>query len=464
MQNGHRTEIPTHLLAALKRTRWTVSGKDDQVEPVIAIEPVSERVEQAFRRIMSEIADLAKHPRSDALGDHWHSWAPLAPLERELERTMRRWSPDDRAAVQGFLAYAKRQLETFLEDPHPFGSLRTDAAANGAWITNGITVGRQSERLSRISPGMRDFLQHARTSGGELLAPHPVHQDRSVPKHLEAARLAKRFNCPGWAAQRLQQLFLRYEPDERFVAHYAAEAGRRGFDSVFLELDYYSLHMAAVGASPADALSRPSRLSPYEEGRTELGRYEQPRDPEADEADDETSGGYETVEYHRVHGDRDPEQGEWRHMLQQRIHIATRQALPDTGKEVWRALQARPELPRVQAAIWHEYQLQVLRCMPRTVRWHIEELDRLSAPHALTDFGRVVFERAKAWTSCERKLFWGRYKARKADLLKAAYGDIPFPDVTITDGQVTDLTRRPDGSRNGSQPESSAAPREPAAA
>ena len=425
MSRLDRTQLPPHLLDALTRANGTISGKDQAVEPLIE----RERVPKDVETILTTVRTLAYNAATERV------YALFAGAGALIKQHHEEWSATDRRTAWAFFRYLRSHLLAYLEDPHPFGGSQTDATAWHEWVSNGVQAGRQIERLSQTTQGIRDLLQHSKVASHRLVAPHVVSDDRSVPRHLSVPTLQRQFNCPAWAAQRLQVLFLRYSADVSFVRHYADEAKRRSYDAIFLELDFYSLQMAAVEPDRHDALSRNGHVTSYEEGRTELGRYVRESANESNEGGDDDEGttvedpgyGYEAIEYHPVPSDRDLDKPQYDHPLSRLITSATRETLPSVGKQLHELQKTNGLHPKVAGYLWLLYRIQEERVMCPFMRWAINELDKITSSRVLAKFGQQMHALAKRFTSNERKLFWAKYHTVKAQLAtqQTPFGGLP---------------------------------------
>lgn len=318
----------------------------------------------------------------------------------------------------------KNQLLAYLEDPHPYGAFRYDLADTNAYIANGTLVGRHMERLSRIPQRIRDGLQYMKGSSSALMEPHPVQRDGSVPTHLEAKRLMRQFHCDAYHATCLQHCFLRLDADETIIKQYAHEAKQRGVDSIFLELDMLSLRLEALNCTcdgnpnePCNACYGRENLVPYEEGRTELGRF---ADHDTDEpTDTDWPSTLEPVQYHKVHSDHEQIPADFSHPWIERLRSCARENLPTFFKEAWQAQQAKPWSQALAGAFWLERDIQLLKKAPAFFRWALEQLQRIGSAADLARHSMLMWDHQKTWTSSEKGLFWKAYKERKAILAPA---------------------------------------------
>jgi len=374
----------------------------------------------------------------------------------------------DRTVCAAF-KHLDAELTAYLDDPHPFGPHRYDPVDNDRWIANGVSTGRQLNRLSALPQRVRDTLQYTRRAGDALVEPHPIHEDRSVPPHLEVPRLARQFDCDTMTATALQAFFLRLDADRRLVHQYADESRTRGLPSVFLELDYFSLQLEALAPEPQDALephclcgdtkdthrrttgrcsaigctcSKYEQADPthYQEGRTELGRLAEPDVTFADGTDADTDsfdghdddwpGGYEPVAYHRVHSDREELPDDFTHRWIERLRACPRQQLPRFLQIAYAAQQRQRWPASLAGAFWLEREIQLLRKAPRFFRWAFERMSRARSWPELAHYAKVAWPHEKTWTSSERALFWETYKTRKAALTPTTGNRTPSPPST----------------------------------
>ncbi len=380
-------------------------------------------IKKALDDIDTEIAYLLAHRTPDMLGDEHFSFNPLESFERQLAARIKDWPETDRNTIIAYLKRRKAQLLAYLEDPHPYGPFRYDLAENDAYIANGVLVGQHMERLSQLSQRLRDGLQYMKGSNSALMEPHPVQRDQSIPTHLEVRRLMRQFHCDAYHATCLQHCFLRLDADGTFVRQYAQEAKQRGFDSIFLELDWTSLRLEALNCScdksndpdePCGACHARENFIPvpYEEGRTELGRF---ADHDTDElADTDWPGTLESVQYHKVHSDHERVPRDFSHPWIERLRSCARENLPTFFKEAWQAQQAKPWSQALAGAFWLERDIQLLKKAPAFFRWALEQLQRIGSAADLAKHGILMWDHQKAWTSSEKGLFWEAYKERKA--------------------------------------------------
>ena len=361
--------------------------------------------------------------------------AALAAKERNLTlftevtgeiRTMR-LTKDLRKTVWAYYNTRKQQLLAYVEDPHPYGPFRTDLHDAHAYVANGTVCGTQTERISHLPQAVRDALQYIKGAGNALVEPHPVHEDRSIASYLEVPRLKRQFNCPGWAAVSLQHFFLRLQADAICIQQYAQEAKRRGFESIFLELDWTSLQLEALNPNNRDALCKTT--TSYEEGRTELGRFAGDDTDDTGDSQDDWPGTYEPIAYHKVHSDREPLPREYTHPWLTRLQGCTREHLPSLLKEAWQDQQQHKWNPALAGAFWLEAKIQLLKKAPAFFRWALEQTERITDPAALAQHGKAMWDHQKTWTSSEKKLFWTAYKERKAAL--TPYADRKFATITM---------------------------------
>lgn len=417
MTRERYTTLPRHLVDALKRKNSTISGTDQPIEQPIPRESLARDVDP----ILTTVRTMAYNAVTE------RSYGLFADAGALLKKHQAEWSATDRRTAWAFFRYLRNHLLTYLEDPYPSGAFKTDATVWHEWVSNGVQAGRQIERLSQAAQSVRDLLQHSKVASGQLVAPHVVSDDRSVPRHLGVPLLQRQFHCPAWAAQRLQALFLRYSADVSFVRHYANEAKRRSYDAIFLELDFYSLQMAAVEPDRHDALNRNGRLTSYEEGRTELGRYVRDSANQYDEGqngnydggdnddsgDNDDGGSYDAVEYHRVASDRDAVDRQYDHPLSRLITSATRESLAGARKQLHELQKANGLHPKVAGYLWLLSDLQLEKTMHPFMRWAINQVDQLTDPRALAKLGQQMHALREKFTSCERKHFWTKYHAAK---------------------------------------------------
>lgn len=333
----------------------------------------------------------------------------------KIQLTAIKLTEDLRKTAQAYYTRRKTQLLAYLDDPHPYGAFRDDLLDTNAWIANGVTVGRHMERLSIIPQRMRDGLQHMKPAGGALMEPHPVHTDHSVPRHLEVPRLKRQFGCSSLGAISLQHFFLRLDADETFVRQYAQEAKRRGFDSVFLELDWTSLRLEALNPDPKDALNH--SVTPYEEGRTELGRFADHNTDETNESQgDDWPGTFEPVAYHKVHSDHENTPPDFTHPWIERLRSCPRELLPTFFKEAFQAQHTQQWNQALSGAFWLERQIQVKKKASAFVQWALEQLERIHTPIDLARHSKLIYGHKSKFTSSEKQLFWDAYNERKTTL------------------------------------------------
>jgi len=384
--------------------RSTTTDPDDLYDPT---RPLPAPLKHALDLIDSKAAEAAA----------FKSFGPFA----DVRGTVKALNLPKELAITAWAYYATRkaQLLAYNEDPHPYGAFRYDLADTNAYVANGTLVGQHMERLSRIPQRIRDGLQYMKGSSSALMEPHPVQRDGSVPTHLEAKRLMRQFHCDAYHATCLQHCFLKLDADKTVIAQYAQEAKQRGVDSIFLELDMLSLRLEALNCScdgnpnePCNACYGRENLVPYEEGRTELGRF---ADHDTDElADTDWPGSLESVQYHKVHSDHEKVPADFSHPWIERLHGCARENLPTFFKEAWQAQQAKPWSQALAGAFWLEREPQIRNKATAFFRWAHEQLQRIGNATDLAKHSMIIWDHQKAWTSSEKGLFWKAYKERKA--------------------------------------------------
>lgn len=397
----------------ITQQRPTATDLDDPYDPT---RPLPAPLKHALDRIDSKAAEAAAKKSFGPFADVRGTVTALH-LPKELATTA--WA---------YYTTRKAQLLAYLEDPHPYGAFRYDLADANTYIANGTLVGQHMERLSRIPQRVRDGLQYMKGSSSALMEPHPVQRDQSTPTHLEIRRLMRQFHCSAYLATCLQHCFLRLDADETVITQYAHDATQRGVDSIFLELDWISLRLEALNCScdesndpdePCGACHAREHVIPvpYEEERTELGRF---ADHDTDElADTDWPGSLEPVQYHKVHSDHERVPADFSSPWIERLRNCARENLPTCFKEAWQAQQAKPWNHALAGAFWLERDIQLLKKAPAFFRWALEQLQRIGNAADLARHGMLMWDHQKTWTSSEKGLFWEAYKERKAILAPA---------------------------------------------
>lgn len=329
-------------------------------------------------------------------------------------------------------------LSAALQQPLP-STTPTNKGTVHHWndlITEQIQTGTQWNAISEMPMAMRDILQTSRTVGGQLCAPHPAPLD-PTPRHLRPSQLMRQFHCDTATAKTLQTMFTLLDADSTIVSAYAKDATQRSLPVVWLEVRRWAAVVMKEDTRARDALRHTfDALTDTDGTASHTTLASQPLfgsplfSPEADqnESTDDTeitpelfqeSTHYDTIAYHKIPQDNDPEPPQWTHPLVQKIASCDRAQLPQLKKQLW-DFQRTGQMSHVAAgAIWLEAELTTLKKAPLFLRSAYGRLEQLNR-RDLARLGQLIFKREHDLTSSERKLFWAAYKARKAILNPAA--------------------------------------------
>lgn len=302
-----------------------------------------------------------------------------------------------------------------------------------------IQLGTKWDVMSKTPTATRDLLQTCKMVGGQLCALHPAPLD-PTPRHMRTPALMKQFGCDAATAKTLHTFFALLDADSTMINTYAKEAKQRGLPTVWLELRKWAAVVLKEDTRVKDALRHTLETLTDTDGtdrHTTLAfqpLYGSPwydperNDPssepssEIDETPDlfqETERGYETVAYHRIPSDDDPEPPQKTHPLVQKVASCKREQLPQLKKQLWELQQQGHISHDVVGAIWREAELTTLRKAPLFLQSACRRLHYLNHKD-LAKLGQLMFKRGHDLTSSERKLFWTAYKTRKAALNPAA--------------------------------------------
>jgi hypothetical protein len=418
--------------------------------PLFSISKASTSNGQAVEGVISALRAAAAHAvRSFRQHGRDQAEAEFQDAADKIVRQHTRWSAHERAEIWSYLHHVKNQLLAYLQDPHPFGSSARDAVDWHRWILNGVATGQQLQRLSQAPQGVRDVLQYAKSAGGELVAPHVLVGDEG---RLKPEVFRKRFGCDGAMAVALQTLFTTLEADAHTVDHYVREVKQRGLGVVFLELQHWaqairqfevaSIVLDPQTGEPADAL-RANRHVEYRVDPTpppasargrkaplpgspmyeELNAVDEGNNDGGEVDEEDPVGFFSTIGFHRVPSDADPEPPQSapvEHHFLVEIDRVDRLALPKLLQRIYLELKRHPELPRVTRAIWEKVESAVYRKAHPSVRRALADIDRADTVREIARLGQPLYVQGCEWTSCERKLVFGAYKARKAALSNGA--------------------------------------------
>jgi hypothetical protein len=126
-------------------------------------------------------------------------------------------------------------------------------------VPDGEPVQALMEHVASLSQGERLWFEQGVLAGDTVLVPHEALSD--TPAFLSVRRLMSRCRCSAQEAVDLTELFLALDADRTVVAHYEAEARRRGVASVIDDLVHLVAQLELIGqASSSDALEDAERF------------------------------------------------------------------------------------------------------------------------------------------------------------------------------------------------------------
>ena len=217
--------------------------------------------------------------------------------------------------------------------------------------------------------------------------------DDGKPAALAVDRLMRRLRCSAKAAFDLGEALLALDADAAVIAHYLAEARRRGVGPVLDELLAWAARLGAVASeSDGDALAHADALGDDVERVTDAGELAAtPSD--ASDPDGRPAPEPATLAW-RVLGTLDPPR-----VRCPRCH--TRYVADDDAPEL-------PACPRCGTPdTWEARQ-------PAAFRAWLDAIEACPSPAALADLGRRLY--AARLPRAQAGVAWTRYRIRKAAL------------------------------------------------
>jgi hypothetical protein len=177
-----------------------------------------------------------------------------------------RWEPCAIGPVPAF-----RWVAEVSEEPAP----RTTALARIFVVPDGEPVDALLAHISGLSQGERLWFEQGVLLGDTVLVPHE-RLDDGKPARLAVDRLMRRLRCSAREAFDLGECLLALEADASVIAHYEAEARRRGVGPVVEDLVHLIASLALAEPVPdADALDHAERLGDRAEWVADDGRVAQ---------------------------------------------------------------------------------------------------------------------------------------------------------------------------------------------
>lgn len=159
-----------------------------------------------------------------------------------------RWAPCGFAGVAAFRWVPAEAPVAAEAGPRPTALHRIFVVPEGEPVHGLLT------HISSLSQGERLWFEQGVLAGETVLVPHEALSD--TPAYLALPRLRRRFRCSVREAAGLGELFLALEAGRDVVAHYEAEAGRRGVGVVIAELVRLIAQLALVEeCAETDALT-----------------------------------------------------------------------------------------------------------------------------------------------------------------------------------------------------------------
>lgn len=328
------------------------------------------------------------------------------------------WTADQKSALEAARNHYQSQAEAYRDNPEPFGKRRSDSSSWLRYFQSAIPTGRHRTILSTMPRFERHILECARTSGTEVLLPHPADGD-PTPRHLRVETIIRRFACSVELAGDLQLFFSILECTPDTVDHFATQI-RTGLDPYILAIQLHRLsaEMLALEPSAEDAMEQ--ILTTYYDGE-DLEDEEEREDADGEPVD----GQYEAIAYHKVgKGDLEPDPLEGDPLYEQ-ITRATPDQIAKMKKEMFE-LQKSGKGNRTNRQ-WSWLWLQVkaredgFLATDRTLRRALTALDSAQTFRALARLGREMFAPSKRWPSHARRQFWAEYNRRKAEVSPATH-------------------------------------------
>jgi hypothetical protein len=138
-------------------------------------------------------------------------------------------------------------------------------------VPDGEPVASLHAHLAQLTPGERLWFEQGVPVGDRVLVPYE-RLDDGKPAALAIDRLMRRLRCSAKEAFDLGEVLLALDADATMIAHYVAEARRRGVAPVVDELLAWAARLGAVAPAPdADALDHAEPLGDDVEDVTDAG-------------------------------------------------------------------------------------------------------------------------------------------------------------------------------------------------
>jgi hypothetical protein len=309
-------------------------------------------------------------------------------------------------------------------------------------VPDGEPVDALLTHIANLRPGERLWFEHAILAGDTVLAPHE-RLDDGKPARLAVDRLMRGLRCTAKAAFDLGECLLALDADGSVIAHYEAEARRRGVASVVDELVALIARLEAAQPVPdTDALDHAEGLGDAVEAIAADGQLTAPIPPPPGDVTAWHIVGTTTAEAIRCAGCGTPyvadEAAElptcpacgtrdtwearqdpgYRALLHEIDTCDSLRALAALGQHLYRQ---RP--PRAQAGVaWTHYQIRKARLEAGTplgpaARRLIAEIETADA-RALPRLGAALYRRqhesaGAAIPAAEWGRLWAAYRARR---------------------------------------------------
>jgi hypothetical protein len=280
-------------------------------------------------------------------------------------------------------------------------------------VPDGEPVAVLLAHVSRLTPGERLWFEAGVRVGDQVLVPYE-RLDDGKPAALAVDRLMRRLRCPAKAAFDLGEALLALDADATVIAHYVAEARRRGVASVVDELLAWAARLAAIAPVPdADALDHAEPLGDGAERVTDAGELAaEPAGASDPGADAATASEPATLGW-RVLGPID----------------APRVRCPRCGARYVADVDAAhlPACPRCGTPdIWEARQ-------PAAFRALLQAIDGCALRPELAALGRQLY--AAKLPRAQAGVAWTRYRIRQAALDAAApLGPVARELLTVIEG------------------------------
>jgi hypothetical protein len=138
-------------------------------------------------------------------------------------------------------------------------------------VPDGEPVEALLAHIAGLTPGERLWFETGVVAGEQVLVPHE-RLDDGKPTALAVDRLQRQLHCSGKAAFDLGECLLALDADAGVIAHYVAEARRRGVAAVVDELVHWLTRLEAPEAVPdTDALDHAEPLGEAADDVSEAG-------------------------------------------------------------------------------------------------------------------------------------------------------------------------------------------------